>query len=298
MKSGQLFWGLFLLTIGALFLGVKYDFINYDFSIVWDLWPLIFILWGAAVMFKDTLVRPVISALFGIFIAVMLFGIISNLFFNFNNTWQDNGDYSEYYNIEYNDSIKYAEFDFSSGAGNFKIEALTDKLIEAKSDGLFADYDFYSNNNDSSSYIRFAMNKKDFSFGEKFKNNVKVALNENPIWDFEFSYGAAKAHFDLSEYKVRNIRLNSGASNCTLKLGDKYERTNVKIEMGAAKLRIYVPYNSGCRIKSDLVLSSKSLKDFNKQDSGNYITSNYDSSENKIDIEVDAGVSSFKVIRY
>lgn len=142
------------------------------------------------------------------------------------------------------------------------------------------------------------MNKKDFSFGEKLRNNVQVQLNQNPVWDFEFGFGAAKAYFDLTEYKVRNILLNSGAANTTLKIGDKYDMTNIKIEMGAAKLRIYIPYDSGCKIKSDLVLSSKSMKDFNKLDSGNYVTPNYDSAENKIDIEIDAGVSSFKVIRY
>ena len=78
MKSGQLFWGFFLLTLGALFLLTKYDILYTSFDFVYNIWPFIFVFWGALVIFKNSLVRPVISAVFGVFLAMLLFGFIYN----------------------------------------------------------------------------------------------------------------------------------------------------------------------------------------------------------------------------
>ena len=71
MKSGQLFWGFLLLCVGALFLLVRYDVIINDFGFVWDLWPLVFILWGAMIIFKKGIARSVLSSVFGLFFATV-----------------------------------------------------------------------------------------------------------------------------------------------------------------------------------------------------------------------------------
>lgn len=301
MKSGQLFWGLFLLTIGALFLFTKYDVIYSDFSFVWDLWPLIFVLWGAIVIFKNSLVRPIISALFGIFLAVMFFGIIANIFsgFGFNYSGKNHDYITEDYAEEFDSTIQKAEFVLSSGAGTFQLGRLTDKLVEGEASGTLAEYDFTSDIEGNRAYVEFNLHKRQFNlFGGKLRNHLDVALNENPNWDFRFDFGAAKAIFDLSSYKVNNIDLNTGASNVKIKLGDKTDTTNVDVEMGAASLRIEIPESSGCQITGDMVLMSRSLSGFNKKERGHYETPDFENASKKIFIRIDGGVSSLKVIRY
>jgi hypothetical protein len=301
MKSGQLFWGLFLLTIGALFLLTKYDVICSDFSFVWDLWPLIFVLWGAIVIFKNSLVRPIISALFGIFLAVMFFGIIANIFsgFGFSYSTNDRDYMTEDYSKEFDSTIQNAEFVLSSGAGTFQLGRSTDNLVEGESYGTLAEYDFTSDIEGNRAYVEFNLHKRHFNFFDgKLRNHLDIALNENPIWDFKFDFGAAKAIFDLSTFKVNNIELNTGASNVKLKLGDRTDTTYVDVEMGVASLRIEIPENSGCQIRGDMVLMSRSLSGFTKKEKGYYETPGFDDASKKIFIRIDGGVSSLKIIRY
>lgn len=300
MKSGQLFWGFFLLTIGALFLLTRYDFISSDFCFVWDIWPLIFVLWGAIVMFKNSFVRPIISALFGLFIGLILFGIVYNVFasIEFSHDY-DNDYYSETFTEEYDSSVKYVDFEFSSGAGTFVIENTTDKLIYGRGYGNWAEYDYYYDIEDTSAYVHFDLNKKHFNlFDGKIKNHFTMALNENPVYNFRLNFGAAKARFDLSKYKVKNVDLNTGAANVTLKIGDRYDSTYVDVEMGAASLKIEIPITSGCRVKGDMVLMSRHLDGFEKKSDGYYETPFFENMDNKIFINIDGGVSSLSVNKY
>ena len=94
------------------------------------------------------------------------------------------------------------------------------------------------------------------------------------------------------------VVVNTGASNTKIKLGDKTKTTYVNVEMGAASLTIYVPKASGCKVSGEMILMKKELSGFDKKGSDYYITNNYEESPNKILIDIDGGVSSFKVRRY
>lgn len=299
MKSGQLSWGFFLITIGALFLLTKYDIIISDFSFVWDIWPLIFVFWGAMIIFKNALIRPLLSILVGIYLAIMTFGIITNIFSNFEISEDRYNKLYETYYENYDNSIKHAELNFQSGAGIFEIGGTTDKLIKGEGYGSWANYDFNTNKTDSTSYINFKIEKKHFNLiNGKIRNHLKLFLNENPTWDLDLNFGAAKANFDLTNFKVRYIRLNTGAANINLRLGEKLDTTNVKIDMGAAKIRIYIPKTSGCKLEGDMVLMWRDLDGLIKKDSNYYETPNYDEAKKKINVTIHGGVSSLKIITY
>lgn len=298
MKTGKLFWGFFLLTLGALFLLTKYDVLYCSFGFVWDVWPLIFVFWGALVIFKETIAHQFISALFGIFLALLLFGIVENSFNSFDFTENDNA-YTEFYNEDYDASIKTADLEINSGAGLFIIRSSTEKLAEGKAKGNLAEYDFESWKNDDHASVRIELHKKNFNFFRgRFSNQLEVALNQNPVWDVNFNIGASKSNFDLSEYKVKNVSLHTGAASGRLKLGDKYDSTNVEIDMGAASITLEIPRSSGCSITSDIALVSRDFPEFVKKYSGYYETENFKSAGKKIFIDVEGGVSSIKVKRY
>jgi len=299
MKSGQMFWGFFLLCLGALFLLTKYDIIISSFDFVYNIWPLIFVFWGALVIFKQTYVRPFLSALFGIFLALLLFGFIYNLFSEFDFSVNDRGNYTQSFNEDYTKSIKYANLELDSGVGTFVINNKTDKLIEGKSKGNFSEYDFNVSKSDSSADVHFNLYKEHGNvFFGKLKNYLELNLNENPIWDITFNIGASKSNFDLSNYKVKNLELHTGATSTKIKLGSKYDQTNVSIDMGAASLTLEVPLNVGCEIQTDMALASKNIKGFQSKGSGHYITDNFEGSEKRILIDVKGGFSSLSVRRY
>ena len=299
MKSGKMFWGFFLVALGALFLLTKYEIIQSSFEFVWNVWPLLFVFWGALVIFKRSIVQPIVSALFGIFLALLIFGIIHNTFFGFDFYDGDKGQFTDYYYEDYNSSYKSASLEINSGAGKFIIANSTDKLIEGKAYGSLAEYDFHSDKSDSSIDVIFDLNKKDGNFFRgRFRNQLDVSLNQNPVWDITLNIGASKSNFDFSNFKVKSLDLNTGATSTKIKLGDKFNQTNVSVDMGAASLTLEVPQNVGCEINSDMALASKHIEGFSSRGSGHYITDNFENSTKRILIDVKGGVSSLTVRRY
>jgi hypothetical protein len=300
MKSGRLFWGFFLLTLGTLFLVTKYTSLEINFDFVWDMWPLIFVFWGVAVIVKDTWGKPILSSILGIFIGLMVFGIPYNTFWNINSDFDFDKDLAlnENYLEDWDPSIKKATLTINSGVGSFVINNSTDKLIEGYGKGSLANYDFKVEKFDSIADVYFSLEEQGKWFGRKLRNNLMLNLNENPVWDIELNLGAARSKFDLSNFKIRDLELHTGATNTTITLGDKYPSTDVKIEMGASSITIRIPKSSGCSFKGETAIVSKSLIGFIKRDSGYSETENFDTAENKIYISVDGGVSSVKVVRY
>ena len=132
----------------------------------------------------------------------------------------------------------------------------------------------------------------------KVKHKVDIKLNENPLWEMDMNIGAANVDMDLSGFKTKNIKISGGASSIMLKTGDLYPQTTIDIDAAASSITIYVPAESGCRIQTSTVLSGRKMKDFKKTENNDYVTDNFEDSDNKVFVIVDAAVSSIEVIRY
>ena len=48
--------------------------------------------------------------------------------------------------------------------------------------------------------------------GLKAENKAKIRLNKNPIWDIKLEIGAGAANFDLTSFKIRNLKIEGGVS--------------------------------------------------------------------------------------
>jgi hypothetical protein len=302
MKTGRLFWGVLLTTLGVLILSVKFHIISTDWSFVWNLWPLIFIFWGLLVLLKQPIVKPVISSLFGIFVALFIFGAVSSIFFGFDFEFDNDRNYSSYNEAFVEDmdsSLTSGQLTFSSGAGAFSINGQTDKLIEGHSRGWFSNYDFNTNIDDHIAYVDVHLHEKNFKFfGNKIRNRLDMQLNPNIPWDIDFNFGAAQGRFDLSSLNVSNVKLSTGAATVEVKLGDKADETDFHVEMGASSLTIMLPQNVGCKLVGDTFLVSKKIPGFTKRGDDTYYSSNYDSTKKKVNVYVNSGVSSFSIKYY
>lgn len=300
MKSGKLFWGFFLLALGTLFLFDKYSVINTNFDFIWDIWPLIFVFWGALVILKENAAKPVASALFGVFIALLFYGFIYNTFWSFDYDYDSAElNFNESYFEDYNPEVKYANLTISSGVSYITIKDLSDKLVEGKTAGFFGEYDFDTQVEDSVAYIDFNLHKKRFNFfKDRIKNRLDVSLNQSPVWDFDLNLGASKSKFDLKNFRVRNFDLETGATSTTIIFGDKFDSTNVDVQMGAASLTIEIPRGSGCELRGEMTMIAKNLDDFTKQGDAYYVTENFDKAKKKLFIKIDGGVASLDIKRY
>lgn len=303
MSYRKIFWGILLVLVGILFILKNTGALYFNWHTVWNLWPVILILWGISVIpIKDWL-----KAVLSIVTVVITFFVVQQ--YGNNEPWRWKFNYNDKHNktdivdpISQNlsedmDSIvKYAELNLNIGVGEFNINDSTSKLIELDRTGSQGHYSMTSEDKDSLRIIKLSLDKAEFK-GE-VRNTVNMKLNKLPVWDFELNVGAAEVDFDLSPYKTRKINIQGGASDIEVKMGSEYPDAKVNIEAGAASITLRVPKDAGVEITTNTFLASKNFKDFTKIDNHHYRTEGFSSAGKKIYITMEAGMASIDVIRY
>jgi hypothetical protein len=306
MKASHIFWGILFIGLGLLVLINNFTNIFMDWATIWKLWPLTIVLIGLSILVKHKSGKSVIAGLAAVVLALAIFAsfktathFVSNDFHLDLGDEADNKYGTSEYEESYDSTLGYATLNFDAGGGSFRISDTTNNLIYATTEGIQNNYSLTRIDEDSSSTINFKMgNKAVFRFGKDYQNKVDISLNTKPVWDMNFDVGAASMDFDLTPFKVKNVDVDMGAASITIKLNNLYPETEVIVDAGASDINIFVPKRSGCKIVTDGALSSKHFNDFNKIDTDNYQTENFDEATNKVFINIECGVSSISVDRY
>jgi hypothetical protein len=306
MSYRKIFWGLLLVMIGVLFILKNTGVLFFSWHTMWQLWPVILILWGISLIPVKDWIKLVLSLLTVLvtFFAMQQYGPKDKHNWNFEWNDRNNNDdeesvttYNKVMSEDFDSLTKFANLKLNIGVGNFKIKDTTNLLIEVKHDNDNANYSMTAKTEDSLSIIDLSLEKGEFNNGN-IRNNVVMKLNPNPIWDLDLNVGAAEVDFDLSGFKTRNLKIQGGASDIELKLGAALPLTEVKLEAGAASITIRVPESAGCEIISNTFMASKDFSGFTKIGKQQYQTPNFATSTNKIKIDLQAGVASVNVERY
>jgi hypothetical protein len=305
-KPSHLFWGTLFIGLGLLVLINNFTTIFMDWATIWKLWPLVIILLGISVLIKHKYGKGILSTLAAAVLAFAIFATFKTAFNVFHNDFDvvfgedapNNGYDSTFYKEGFEEGITKAELNFDAAAGKFKIADTTNDLIDIMAIGLKDNYNLKRYDIDNIAQIDFVMKKTRFKFHNGHKNIADISLNTKPVWDIYLDMGAAAMEMDLTNYKIENVDIDMGAASLEIKLGELYQETNLSIDAGASDIDIYVPRNSGCKIQTDVALTSKDFDEFEKIKSDLYSTENFDEAKNKIYIEVNSGVSSISVKRY
>jgi hypothetical protein len=126
------------------------------------------------------------------------------------------------------------------------------------------------------------------------KNQVDLKLNKNIIYDILIETGATTINYDLSNFKVKQFSVKSGASDIQI-IAPQYSG-DININSGVSKIDISIPKNVGAIISLDTGLSTKDFgKEFKKEEGNKYISENYNNSEYKVNINIDSGLSQISI---
>lgn len=301
MKTRQIFWGAFLISIGALILLRNFIQLELEWGDLWKIWPIVLVLIGINIIIKNNLAKSIISAASGLLLAfalyasvVSVFGLIKDGEYHFDTDEATDYEVSNY-TAGFEKGIKMASLQVEAGAGSFELSDTTRELFNAQVEGKSNSYTLTSHVDKGSAEMLFKMKSKKFYF--KQRNRVEFKLNPVPAWNLKFDIGAAEVNFDFSSYLVNNLDIQMGAAALTLKLGDLNKETHVNIDAGASSIDIEVPENAGCEIAADVSLSSKDFQGFSKYKGEIYRTDNFDKADKKIYIDLQSGVSSIKISR-
>jgi len=220
----------------------------------------------------------------------------------------DKGDKAEkrdvrnrHYEYEMESGLKEATLNFEGGAGTFKLKGDTDKLFEAESRSSLGGFrsDIRNNRNANTAVIDFKMESGKINLKKgNNENSIEINLNTKPLWNIDMGLGAGEAKFDLSDFRVKSLKVSTGVADLNVKLGDKVNRTDVKIESGVASVTLEIPESVGCEVRIDGILNDKNLGDLQKVSDGLYRSPGFDQATRKIIIDYEAGLSEVNIRRY
>ena len=208
---------------------------------------------------------------------------------------------SNSYEYAMEDFIQKANFNLEGGAGSFTLKGNTDKLFQA--DTRSSVLGFLSNTtinklaNTATVNLKMEDGNVKLNKGE-ISNKAQIELNDKPIWNIDLGLGAGKGDFDLSNYKVELLKVSTGVADMNIRLGDKLERTDVKIEAGVASIDLEIPKSVGCEINLDGALNLTSFDDLEKINDKLYRSPGFEKSTKKININFEGGLSKVKIRRY
>jgi hypothetical protein len=123
-----------------------------------------------------------------------------------------------------------------------------------------------------------------------------VRLNAGIPIELECATGASKSMLDLSELKITELDLETGASKTDIVLPAHAGYTKVKVQAGAASVDVRVPGGVAARIHTESGLSSIHIDQTRFPGGGNrYESPDYPTAPNKVDIEIETGVGSVTI---
>ncbi len=291
MKSRNIGLGIFIICIGALWLLMSLDVINWSvFDSLYDLWPLVFVAVGLSILFRKSSVARVL--VWVLFIVVLVgYGVAAD------QGWigKSNKITSGTLTVEKSAKTQYGNLDISLGDTNIQLNSgtndsmLVEGTIPKKNISRKIDQD------NENALIKVHRNFH-FSFGHDNDNDVNLRLNKDIIWDIKLGTGDLDGTLDLAEVNTHSIEVNAGDSDLDLKLGSKNKNTRITINAGDSDTKLSLPDKIGVRVTINAGDYDTNMGNLSWVKNGHtYTSTNYDSSESKVDVTVNMGDGNFNV---
>jgi hypothetical protein len=326
MNNNRLFPGLILVFIGLAFLLNRFGVLHFHWENFMYLWPLFLVIGGVNLLLNHNRAPWATAVRIGVAVlclGLIFFGDFGNRYthgrwfrYNFheNNDKDDDDDDNDdntdndtrrgikgstnTYNEPWAPQVKIASLNVSGAATSYTLSDTTGALMSAQTREYNGHYIFNHQLTDSTAQISLHMKSKNWNFGSDNSNSAELKLNSKPLWDITINGGADELKFDLTKFKIRNLKLSGGATDYTVKMGMPLTETHVTISTGVSDITINVPAGAACQVITSSGLSSNNIEGFNKVSSNHYETANFNSSPNKMYIHFSGGISDFNVKRY
>ena len=291
------FWGLFFILIGLLLLLDNFNVIDVSFNNIWQLWPVLIIGVGLSVL----PLRGWLGGLVSLLATVVLLGLVVVAVV-------DNPFYSQLQNIRSVNSVVLtddavgakklnvaidagaADVELSSSSGRNGVEAIQKsggaKLVQS------------AETLGDTRHVVFKLESPGFLWFGNLPNSLSFDFTRTLPVVLTIDTGASNVHGDLSQLRLTNLDIDTGAGAIDLRLGAFEKLQEVKIDAGASSVTLHVPEQAGVRIESKGGLSETNFESLIKVSDTIYESADFASSDRQIIIRADLGVSSFDLKVY
>jgi len=137
-----------------------------------------------------------------------------------------------------------------------------------------------------------------FGGGRSTAPRVDLNLNPNvPITSLSFKTGATDARLDLSALHVSDIDMSVGAASTWIRLPQAAGTTTARIAGGASTITLEVPQGVAAQIRHRGGLSTVNVDQsrFPSVGDGVYRSPDYDTAQNRVDVNLETGVTTIRV---
>jgi hypothetical protein len=108
--------------------------------------------------------------------------------------------------------------------------------------------------------------------------------------------GAADMLLDLTNLRVTDLKVETGASSTRVQLPVKAGAMNASVKCGAASVVLVFPPEVAGRIRIESGLSGNKVSPRFVQTGNYYVSADYVTSTNRIDLSIEAGVGSIEIL--
>jgi hypothetical protein len=192
------------------------------------------------------------------------------------------------------DGAREARIEIRHGAGSLHIEAAPDPQVLVRGTFSGGVRDRVRRRGDRVE-VRLETEGKAWSWRGPGSRRWEVTLASGVPLSLDLQTGASESILDLSGLMVRSLGVHTGASQCRIILPERGE-TAVRIQAGAANVDVVVPGGVAARVRFQGGLASRKIDEHRFPRSGNESRSpDYDSAENRADVDIQGGAGSFTV---
>jgi hypothetical protein len=300
MKSSRLFWGLLIVLIGIILIGINFGYLTFDnWSSLWTLWPVIFVLIGISLIFGDESPVTLILTL------LILLGVAAYVF-DFRSTQsrfldEKNISASQDLSAEIISGAKRAEINFNIGAASAMISG---KSIGNLLSGSFSNgYPIEIKKELAGELEKITVTE---NVGRHFyaprirkERDLVVDINELIPVSININSGANKLELDGTNILLESLTFNTGASKNTVKIGKGIDEVKIEISSGASKFDLALPKEFAIVITSKSGLSSLDYSSISMtKDGDTYKTADFETNPKKVLVTISSGVSDFNLSQY
>ncbi len=266
MRSSRLFWGLLILMVGVILLLEPLGILP-EGSNAWKfIWPSVIILLGIWMLVIPTIYR-------GKKLDVETLSIPL-------------------------DGAREARVRLKHGAGRMRVSSeADDQVLAAGEFGGGIDQSLHRDGDSVRLKLRTPSQVYPFPGSVNFEGlNWKVSLNRTIPIRLDVDSGASDTVLDLSELKITELNVETGASSTEINLPTDAGFTRVSIESGAASVVIRVPEQVSARISVESGLAGINIDSRRFPRIGRvYESPDFEQAVNKAEIMVKTGVGSLEI---
>jgi len=296
-NAGNIFWGLFLVLIGSLFLLQNLGIVDINFSNLWALWPIFIIMAGVSMVAVRGWVGVLVSGLVAL-LALTLVALVALDIVGPSDTDSTRVDMVSV--ARETGTIEKLNLTVEAGAGtiNFSSAAAT-KTVDANLKSTVTSLNHSSDRTGTTQNVLVSMDDNSHHWWNgRMKNDLDLVLGQSLLTDLRIDAGAAKITADLSLVNLRKLDIDSGASSLDVKLGSVSKTTDVTYDIGASSITLRLPRSSGVSLTLDSGLSATDLPDLKEVSDNYYESDNIASATHKITIHGKMGMANLNVVYY